>query len=343
MNIRLPAEWESQSAVMLTWPHPDTDWQPWLNIVEPVYVEITRQIGSHEKIIIACHDSDHKDHVETLLLQQNIPLAQFRLYIAPSNDSWARDHGPITILADGKPELLDFTFNGWGNKFPADLDNRITSTLHQAGAFGKTPYRRIEFILEGGSIETDGDGTVLTTTSCLLSEQRNHGLNKNDIETRLNEYLSVDRIIWFHHGQLLGDDTDGHIDTLIRFADPETIFYVASDDSNDPNFESLRQMSEEVKLLKQKNGKPYQLVPLPSPVIKNNDGDYLPASYANFLIINNAVLVPMYGVKTDDQIIKTFSEYFVDRRVIAINCRPLIEQYGSLHCITMHLPEGVVI
>jgi agmatine deiminase len=137
MNIRLPAEWESQSAVMLTWPHPDTDWQPWLNIVEPVYVEITRQIGSHEKIIIACHDSDHKDHVETLLLQQNIPLAQFRLYIAPSNDSWARDHGPITILADGKPELLDFTFNGWGNKFPADLDNRITSTLHQAGAFGK--------------------------------------------------------------------------------------------------------------------------------------------------------------------------------------------------------------
>jgi agmatine/peptidylarginine deiminase len=168
-------------------------------------------------------------------------------------------------------------------------------------------------------------------------------LNKNDIETRLNEYLGVDRIIWFHHGQLLGDDTDGHIDTLIRFADPETIFYAASDDRNDPNFESLRQMSEEVKLLKQKNGKPYQLVPLPSPVIKNNDGDYLPASYANFLIINNAVLVPMYGVKTDDQIIKTFSEYFVDRRVIAINCRPLIEQYGSLHCITMHLPEGVVI
>ena len=342
MNIRLPAEWESQSAVMLTWPHPATDWQPWLHEIEPVYSEIAMQISQYEKIIIACHDPDHKDHVEGLLSQQTIPAAQYRLYIASSNDSWARDHGPITVMTDGKSVLLDFIFNGWGNKYPADLDNRITSTLQKAGAFGKTSSRQIDFVLEGGSIETDGQGTLLTTTSCLLSEQRNHGLNKNDIETRLTEYLGVDRIIWFHRGQLLGDDTGGHIDTLIRFADPETILYIAPDDTDDPNFESLKKMSEELMHLKQKNGTPYRLVPLPSPVIKNNGGDYLPASYANFLIINQAVLVPLYGIETDQTVLNIFKNCFVDRKIIGINCRPLIEQFGSLHCITMHLPEGVV-
>jgi len=342
MKIRLPAEWEPQSAVMLTWPHPATDWQLWLHDVEPVYVEITRQISRYEKIIIACHDSDHKHHVEVLLLQQDIPDEQFRLYIAPSNDSWARDHGPITVMVNDKPELLDFIFNGWGNKYPAELDNQISFTLYKAGAFGKTPCKTIKFVLEGGSIETDGEGTLLTTTSCLLSDQRNRGMVKSEIESRLIDYLGVDRIIWFHHGQLLGDDTDGHIDTLIRFSDPETILYVASDDRNNPNFESLKRMSKELHGLKQKNGKPYRLVPLPSPAIKNNNDDYLPASYANFLVINNAVLVPTYGVESDEQIINRFSECFVDRRVIAINCRPLIEQYGSLHCITMHLPEEVV-
>jgi agmatine/peptidylarginine deiminase len=342
MTIRLPAEWEPQSAIMLTWPHPATDWQPWLHDVEPVYTEISRQISRYEKIIIVCHDADHRVHVGGLLCQAGIPAEQYRLYIAPSNDTWARDHGPVTVLADGKPVLLDFTFNGWGNKYPAELDNRITATLHQAGAFGKTSLRTFDFVLEGGSIETDGQGTLLTTASCLLSARRNHGMGKSGIEARLTEYLGADRILWFHHGQLPGDDTDGHIDTLIRFADPETLLYAAANDKNDPDFESLRLMPEELKQLRQKNGKPYRLVALPSPVIRNDNGDYLPASYVNFLIINHAVLVPVYGVRTDEQAINTFSECFVDRQVIAINCRPLIEQYGSLHCITMQFPEGVV-
>ncbi len=342
VNIRLPAEWEPQSAIMLTWPHSATDWQTWLDEVEPVYIEITRQVSFHEKIIIACHDKTHKTHIETLLSQQGISVDKYRLYIAPSNDSWARDHGPITVMTGQQPRLLDFTFNGWGNKYPADLDNRITSTLYEEGAFGKTPYKEIDFVLEGGSIETDGKGTLLTTVSCLLSKQRNPGLGKKEIETKLTEYLGANHIIWIQHGQLPGDDTDGHIDTLVRFANDETILYVASDDTDDPDFASLKLMAEELQGLTKMNGTPYKLVPLPSPVITNAGGNYLPASYANFLIINNAVLVPIYGMDTDEGVIKIFKECFVDRKIIPVNCRPLIQQYGSLHCITMHLPQGVI-
>lgn len=342
VNIRLPAEWEPQSAIMLTWPHPATDWEPWLDAVEPVYIEITQQVSIHEKIIIACHDQMHKTHIETLLSQHGITVDEYQLFIAPSNDSWARDHGPITLLANQEPRLLDFTFNGWGNKYPAELDNRITSVLYKAGAFGKAQYQKIDFVLEGGSIETDGQGTLLTTASCLLSQQRNPGLDKIEIEKKLSNYLGVERIIWIYNGQLLGDDTDGHIDTLARFANPETILYVSSDDMDDPNFISLKLLAEELEALTQIDGNPYKLVPLPSPVISNTDGSYLPASYANFLIINNAVLVPVYGVEYDEEVLKIFRECFVNRKIIPVNCRPLIQQYGSLHCITMHLPQGVV-
>jgi agmatine deiminase len=245
-------------------------------------------------------------------------------------------------MAGQQPRLLDFTFNGWGNKYPADLDNRITTTLYKAGAFGKTPCQGIDFILEGGSIETDGQGTLMTTVSCLLSKHRNPGLGKKEIEAKLSEFLGADNIIWIHHGQLAGDDTDGHIDTLARFANDETILYVTSNESDDPNFASLNRMEEELQGLTKKNGKPYKLVSLPSPVITNAEGNYLPASYANFLIINHAVLVPVYGLETDAGVIKIFKECFVNRKIIPVNCRPLIQQYGSLHCITMHLPQGVV-
>jgi agmatine deiminase len=342
VKIRLPAEWEPQSAIMLTWPHPATDWQPWLDEVEPVYIEIIRQVCVYEKVIIACHDQTSKTHIQALLSKQGISVDNLRLYIAPSNDSWSRDHGPITVMAAQQPRLLDFTFNGWGNKYPSDLDNRITATLYEAGAFGKTSCQKINFILEGGSIETDGKGTLLTTVSCLLSKQRNPGLEKKEIEATLSEHLGVNHFIWLHHGQLTGDDTDGHIDTLVRLTNDETILYVTSDDTDDPNFAALNLMAKELQGLTQANGKPYKLVPLPSPVITNAEGNYLPASYANFLIINNAVLVPIYGMESDAGVIKIFKECFADRKIIPVNCMPLIQQYGSLHCITMHLPQGVI-
>lgn len=342
MSIRLPAEWELQSGIMLTWPHAGTDWRPYLADVEPVYIEIARQVGEFEPVIIACHDESVKARIMALMQQHRVSPDKLRLCVAPSNDSWARDHGPITVLDHDKPRLLDFTFNGWGNKYRADLDNRITGRMHVAGVFGDTPMQSADFVLEGGSIETDGQGTLLTTDSCLLSVQRNPGLTREEIEHRLRGYLHVERIIWFQHGQLLGDDTDGHIDTLIRFASPDTLLYVACDDPDDPNHPALALMAAELAGLKQPDGRPYRLVPLPSPLITNDGGEVLPASYANFLIINHAVLVPVYGVPPDQAALEIFKECFDDRKIIAVNCRPLIQQYGSLHCITMQFPQGVI-
>lgn len=342
MNIRLPAEWEPQSGLLLTWPHTGTDWRPLLHEIEPVFAEIALQAGQRQTVIIACNDEPQTRHVTELLDTHGLPRAGYRCYIAPSNDSWARDHGPISILRGNHPQLLDFTFNGWGNKYPAGLDNRITSLLHQAGAFGDTPVQTIDFVLEGGSIESDGQGTLLTTTSCLLSPRRNPGLGKTDIENRLRQYFNARRILWLEHGQLQGDDTDGHIDTLARFANPETILYVSSSDPANPDYAPLQRMAEELQRFVRINGDPYRLIPLPAPVIRDSSGHCLPASYANFLIINNAVLVPLYGVAMDTRALEIFSQVFVQHKIIGINCRSLLQQYGSLHCVTMQLPAGIV-
>ena len=342
MKTRLPAEWERQSGLLLTWPHPDTDWRPLLDEVEPVFVEIALHAGRHQTVIIACHDETDKDHVHVLLSARGMAPDRYRLYIAPSNDSWARDHGPISICMDNRLQLLDFTFNGWGNKYPAALDNRITSLLYQSGAFGDTSLQTIDFVLEGGSIESDGHGTLLTTTSCLLSPRRNPGLTRADIENRLRQYLNAQRILWLEHGHLQGDDTDGHIDTLARFANQDTILHVASTDPGDPNHVSLLHMAEELKKFNRSNGSPYHLIPLPSPVIRDEAGKCLPASYANFLIINDTVLVPLYGVATDSLALGIFKKCFVNRTIFGINCSALIQQYGSLHCVTMQLPAGIV-
>jgi agmatine deiminase len=342
VTFRLPAEWEPQAGLMLTWPHDKTDWTTILDTVEPVFVEIARHVSQFQAVMIVCRDNEHRKHVTGLLEKTGSGCNNCYFYLAASNDSWARDHGPVTVLNNGAPELLDFTFNGWGNKYSADLDNQITSVLYNTHAFNDIPLKKIEFVLEGGSIETDGRGTLLTTASCLLSPQRNPGLTRNEIEDKLKEYLHVQRIIWLDNSPLQGDDTDGHIDTLVRFADAETMMYVASNNPVDPNYQSLTLMENKLKDIKQINGKPYHLIPLPSIIIKNDEGQHLPASYANFLITNDMVLVPAYSVRTDAEVTEIFKKCFADRKIISINCSALIQQLGSLHCITMHLPQGVI-
>jgi len=341
-QTRWPAEWEPQSGLLLTWPHPGTDWRAHLAEVEEVFADIIRHASERQTVIIACRDEAHRTHVRSVLNAQGVRRDHYRLYIAPSNDSWARDHGPIAVLRNGKPRLLDFTFNGWGQKYPAELDNRITSILREAKAFGETPLERVEFVLEGGSIETDGTGTVITTASCLLSPRRNPGLVKRQVEATLARHLGATRVLWLEHGQLAGDDTDGHIDTLVRFVNADTLVHVACRDPRNPNYEPLGRMADELRALVTRDGKPYRLIPLPTPVIIADDGHYLPASYANFLIIDGAVLVPVYGVPEDGKALAIFNECFVDRKIIGINCRPLLEQHGSLHCVTMHFPPGVI-
>jgi agmatine/peptidylarginine deiminase len=247
------------------------------------------------------------------------------------------------VLKDGKPVLLDFIFNGWGNKYPHAQDNELTTKLHARSAFGNTPVESIDLVMEGGSIEVDGEGTLLTTESCLLNPNRNPGLKREQIESQLRHYLGIDRILWLKHGAIDGDDTDGHIDTLARFCDAETIAYQACDDADDPHYAGLKAMEAELQTLRRKDGEPYRLVSLPWPAAIHDDtGRRLPATYANFLIVNGAVLVPTYNDAADAGALKALAGAFLGRSIVPVMCRPLIYQYGSLHCVTMQLPADIV-
>lgn len=340
---RLPAEWEVQDGVLLTWPHDGGDWRPWLDEVDEVYVALARAITVRERLLICVRDAAHRAHVERLLAQAGVARSRVTVHLVASNDSWARDHGPITVLEQEQPRLLDFVFNGWGGKYAAALDDRITAALVQAGAFGATAHEHIDFVLEGGAIESDGAGTLLTTSACLLSPGRNPRYSRSDIEQRLGECFGLQRVLWLDHGALEGDDTDSHIDTLARFCDPSTIAHVRCDDREDPHFGALEAMRHELEGLRDVHGVPYRLVALPWPAARyGSDGRRLPATYANFLVINGAVLVPTYRDAADAAALATIGACFPGREIIAIDCLPLIRQYGSLHCVTMQLPAGTM-
>ncbi|MDH5181888.1 MAG: agmatine deiminase family protein [Gammaproteobacteria bacterium] len=343
MQRVLPAEWYPQSGVMLTWPHPYGDWAPWLNQVEQVYLDLSRAITRSEQLLVVCFDDQHQRHIRTILNRAGIALDRVVFRNLPSNDSWARDHGPITILADGKPRLMDFGFNGWGQKYAATLDDLLSLRLYAEKTFADIDIESSGLILEGGSIDSDGQGTLLTTENCLLTPTRNPHLDKAAIEQILHDLLGVDRVLWLAEGELRGDDTDSHIDMLARFCDPATIAYTACENPADEHYAGLARMQAELEKLTDRNGKPYKLIPLPIPdPIYNAEGDRLPGSYANFLIINKQVLVPTYRDKRDQTALHRLRECFPNHEVVGIDCQPLIEQFGSLHCITMQLPQGVL-
>jgi len=328
---------------MLSWPHPHSDWAPWLAQVDLVYCQIVRAVSQYEGLLIICYDQAHRFHIQQILQQQAIDSKRLQFHIIKTNDSWARDHGPVTVLHEGLPRLLDFGFNGWGGKYPAALDDRISQSLYSQHAFAKIDIEAWPFILEGGSIDTDGQGTLLTTAQCLLTPTRNPHYNKTAVENLLQASLGIDRVLWLTKGELMGDDTDSHIDMLARFCDTRTIAYTSCDDESDPHYLPLKAMQSELLGFKTSTGDPYQLValPIPSPIY-NQQGQRLPASYANFLIINQAVLLPVYGDKKDELASDRLGSCFPGRKIIRIDCRPLIEQFGSLHCISMQLPAGTL-
>ncbi|MBS0001532.1 MAG: agmatine deiminase family protein [Thioalkalivibrio sp.] len=339
---RLPAEWEPQSGVQITWPHAGTDWGPRLDAVEPVFAAIGAAVTRREPLLVVCQDADHHRHVLAQLTRSGADPAQVRFGIAPADDTWARDHGPIAVIEDGQPRLLDFAFNGWGRKFPSDRDNLLTRNLADQGCFGSTPVEPVDLVLEGGSIESDGIGAVLTTSHCLLTPTRNPGLSREAIERHLRAQLGAERILWLEHGHLEGDDTDGHIDTLARFCDPGTIAHADCERADDSQHAELALMAAELGELRTAQGEPYALVPLPLPAAIHADGQRLPATYANFLVINEAVLVPIYGDPADTVALERLGAAFADRTVAGIDCRELLRQGGSLHCLTMQFPAGVL-
>ena len=339
----LPPEWAPQSGVMLTWPHAHGDWATHLATVEPVFVALARAVSRREHVLIGCYDGAHREHVATLLRAAGVELSRVILRVVTSNDTWARDHGPITVLCQNEPTLLDFRFNGWGGKYPHELDDTMSRRLYQTGAFGDTPLQTIDLVLEGGSIEVDGSGTLLTTTRCLLAPTRNPVLTRARLEATLKELLGLNRILWLDHGYLAGDDTDSHIDTLARFCDPHTITHVACDDPADEHYDNLQRMEADLRAFRDYQGQPYRLVALPWPAAKRDeDGRRLAASYANFLIINGAVLVPTYDDPADTEALRRLQNCFPDREIIGVPSLPLIKQNGSLHCVTMQLPAGVM-
>lgn len=339
MTPTLPAEWAPQAAVLLTWPRAEGDFARWFDAVERNFVAIAAAISHYENVIISCGDKP-PERLKQRLIQAGAPRERVHAYPVASNDVWARDHGPITIFRGRKPVHLDFTFNGWGGKFDASQDNLLTRRL--AGRSGlPAPVETLDFVLEGGAIESDGAGTLLTTERCLLAPTRNPQFDKAQVEEKLSQWFGLKRILWLKRGDLVGDDTDGHIDTLARFCDPGTIAYQACDDRQDAHFEELAAMAAELAAFRDPFGKPYKLVPLPLPqAIHDETGRRLPAGYANFLIVNGAVLVPVYGDPADAIALERLRPCFPGREVIGIDCRPLIHQYGSLHCVTMQIPQA---
>ena len=340
MSTRFPAEWEAQDGVLLAWPHPETDWHPYIDRVEPVFVRIVEAICRFERALVVAHD---REHVRKVLEAGGVPMDRVTLVEIPSNDTWARDFGPITVEQDGKPYILDFGFNGWGLKFPSNLDNQITAELHELGIFGQTPREIVGMIFEGGGIESDGAGTLLTTSECLENCNRNPHLERSQIEAQLKELLGAQHILWLENGYLAGDDTDSHVDTLARLCPDDSILYQRCDDPQDEHYGALTAMEEELRAFRTQEGKPYRLIPLPWPEAKfDEEGERLPATYANYLIINGAVLLPVYEDPRDAQAIEAAQLAFPDRQILPIDCSALILQHGSLHCVTMQLPKGVL-
>lgn len=339
---RLPAEWEPQDAVLLTWPHRHSDWASMLEEVTALYEGLVTVISDYADLIVAVPEEE-LDAIEARLQAMNVPMDVVHLRPAPSNDTWARDHGPLTVMVDGTPRLLDFRFNGWGGKFAHDLDNELTRRLHRDGAFPEIELESQDWILEGGSIEVDGRGTLLTTEACLLNANRNPTLSRDDIEARLKAAFGVRKVNWLSHGHLSGDDTDSHLDTIARLCPNNVILYMQCDDPDDEHYRDLKAMEAELATMTDADGRPYQLLPLPWPgPVFSDEGERLPATYANFLIINGAVLVPQYDSPADEQALEQVMQAFPGYHIFGVPCSVLIEQGGSLHCITMQLPEGVL-
>ena len=330
---RLPAEWEPQWGVQLTWPHAATDWLPILDEITETYREMAREIARREQLVIVDGSADSTADLS--------PLTS-HLFRMPTNDTWARDHGFLTLTdGEGHRRLLDFRFNGWGEKFEASLDNAINRRLYDSGFIEGEYVDCLDFVLEGGSIESDGKGTIMTTTGCLMAPHRNQPLKKCEIEQRLMQVFHARRVIWIDHGSLTGDDTDGHIDTLVRLCPDDTLLYMGCDDPADEQYEDLRLMEEQLKTLRTLESRPYRLLRLPMPrPIYDEDGLRLPATYANYLVINGAVLCPTYAQPDlDAEAIRIIGEAFPTREMVGIDSRSIIRQHGSIHCCTMQFPE----
>lgn len=339
-DIRFIPEWEETEYVMLALPHAATDWEYILPEATDQYRRLVSAItGEGIKVILLCPDPDEAAEIMAQCPQNLIFYVRMDY-----NDTWTRDYGMLSVVRGERLRALDFGFNGWGLKFAACKDNLVNLALHEAGALCEGVYRNErDFILEGGSVEADGKGTILTTTRCLSSPNRNGGKTKAELNEILNRRLGAEHVLWLDHGALEGDDTDSHIDTLARLAPDDTIVFTGTRNFDDPMFESLLAMRAQLSMFRTAEGNPYNMVelPLPAPVM-DPDGSRLPATYANYLVANDIIFMPTYAQPDKDTLaMRSIRIAYPNHKVVGVDCRTLLRQHGSLHCATMQVPPGI--
>ena len=338
--FRLPAEWEAQAGVIIAWPHAGTDWAPRLAQIETAYVALASAIARFEPVLICVANAVVRDRANGLLTAAGVDATRVRFVEAAYDDTWLRDSGPLTLSDGSGFELVDFRFTGWGGKFAGGRDDRLIEALLARGVFRSARHRRIDWALEGGAIESDGNGTLLTTWRCL--HQRHPQMSLEAMDAQLLDAFGASRVLWLQYGYLEGDDTDAHIDTLARFAPDDAIVFQTCDDPADPHYDELARMHEEIARLRTVDGQPYRLFPLPWARAIVDEGRRLASSYANYLVVNDAVLMPAYGGATDAEAAKVIAAAHPGRQIVQVDARALIWQNGSVHCLTMQVPAGAL-
>ena len=324
---KLIAEFEKQSFTQIIFPHPNSDWAEYLPEAQKTFTNIINAVRKQQKCLVVCYDLNAvKSHFEDFY---NLEFVEYE-----TDDTWARDCSALSVSENKETKLLDFTFNGWGGKFSASKDNLMSKSI---ASHYKYPMQHIDFVLEGGAVESNGEDTILTTATCMLNKNRNPHLNAVEITQKLQDFFGAKHILYLEHGYLSGDDTDSHIDTLARFVSKDTIMYVKCEDRDDEHYQELQLMEEELMHIAQKHN--FKLIPLPMSEAVYFEEERLPATYVNFLFVNDAILVPTYNVTTDKTALAVFAKTFPGRDVIPLDCSVLIRQHGSLHCVTMNFTD----
>ena len=338
----MPAEWQRHTATWLAWPHNRDTWPHQLAEVQAIYGQIIAALHGHEIVKLLVNDADMAAQALYVLQEQRVPTEHVKLHHYPTADAWLRDSGPtfLTATTDATPclALVDWQFNAWGGKYPElRVDDALPGWL--ANVYG-LPYYRPNIVLEGGSIDVNGRGSCLTTEQCLLHPNRNPHLQRAELERYLQDYLGVRHVIWLGEG-IAGDDTDGHVDDIVRFVDPTTVVCALTDDPHDVNYAILQDNYHRLQTATDQDGQPLRVVPLPLPHPVLAEHQPLPASYANFYIANGVVLVPTYDCPQDQQALELLQTLFPQRRIIGIPCTPLVWGLGAIHCITQQQPAGM--
>lgn len=338
----IPAEWQPQDATLLVWPTPQSDWTNTLSIIERGYATLTKVIAHKQYVILVCFDETHQQHVTTVCQQHDCNMLHIKLITIETNDTWVRDYGPQFLKHEnGEIDYLNLSFNAWGEQYAYQHDQAFTNKLYHTFTFNTINHFKSVFIFEGGNLDVDDNGNVLTNLNCTVRNNSRSTHTIKEVQQKTKDLLHARHVIGLQLKPLQGDDTGGHIDTLARFINNQTIAYAASNGPADPNYACLQELQQQLHDYNKKIITPYQLIPIKMPLnpAYDDEENILPNSYLNFLFINDAVLIPLYNDPNDSLTLEQFKILCPDREIIGIDATAFIEQFGSLHCASLHIPQ----